>query len=101
MPSHVEMLGRKKSPSSVLTAPQERCVVFLLLFREERLLTGTDDFLLGDVARVDFLCELVHGCVGVLVCVRVHISLQRFQLFYRNRANQIIRAILNNELIVG
>lgn len=78
-----DVVRGKKSPSSVSTAPPERCMVLLSFFREERLLTSADDFLLGDVAGVDLLCEFVNGCVGVLVCVGVHISLQGFQLFCR------------------
>lgn len=75
MPSHVER-GGKSLPVFQL-CPQRGVECF-----SRRLLTSPDDFLLGDVARVDFLCELVHGCVGVLVRVGVNIRLQGLQLFW-------------------
>lgn len=47
-------------------------------------LTSADDFLLGDVAGVDFGGELQDGHVGILVRVRVHVGLQGLQLLCKN-----------------
>lgn len=45
--------------------------------------TCTYDFLLGDVTWMDLTGKLKHSRVGVFVCMRINISLQRLQLLWR------------------
>lgn len=43
-------------------------------------LTSSNDFLFAYVAGVDFSGKLQDGYVGVLVCMWIHVGLQRLQL---------------------
>lgn len=45
--------------------------------------TCSYDFLLGDVTWMDLAGKLKHSCVGVFICMRINISLQRLQLLWR------------------
>lgn len=47
--------------------------------------TCPNDFLSRDARRMDFCRELQHCVVGVIINVRIHVSLQRLQLFFRVR----------------
>lgn len=53
-------------------------------------LTGSNDFLFGYVAGVDFSGKLQDGCVGVLVCVRIDVGLERFQLLCEEKQRKLL-----------